>query len=218
MTPARRKSRSGRPVGRRRRPHPRGIRPSSRTFHVAGGPAALDFYKKAFGAKELARQVTPDGKLVHGRLRIGDSIVMMSDVFPGAGVASPAAVGTDDRYPAPLFEERRRALGPRRSHRREGDNAAREPVLGRAVRAPARPVRPPLVALDAGEDRPGPRRPRSRRTRWPRSLPASTRTRNRRSRTSGPVRPPRWGAAQPVRMARPGTEGGGSSDVDSTGS
>ncbi|MGB6500828.1 MAG: VOC family protein [Thermoplasmata archaeon] len=95
MTPARRKSRSrsARPAGGIS-PIPPGYPTIIPYLAVAGGTAALDFYKKAFGAKELARQVTPDGKLVHGRLRIGDSIVMMSDVFPGAGVASPAAVGT----------------------------------------------------------------------------------------------------------------------------
>jgi PhnB protein len=61
---------------------------------VQGGTAALEFYQKAFGAKLLVRNTTPDGKLIHGRLRIGNSIVMLSDVFPGAGVASPATVGT----------------------------------------------------------------------------------------------------------------------------
>ncbi len=61
---------------------------------VQGGVAALEFYRKAFGAKELARQLTPDGKLIHGRLRIGRSILMVSDVFPGADVAAPATVGT----------------------------------------------------------------------------------------------------------------------------
>jgi PhnB protein len=61
---------------------------------VSGGTAALEFYKKAFGAKELVRNTTPDGKLIHGRLKIGTSILMLSDVFPGAGVASPASVGT----------------------------------------------------------------------------------------------------------------------------
>jgi PhnB protein len=61
---------------------------------VNGGVAALDFYQKAFGAKVLAREVTPDGKLVHGRLRVGDSIFMVSDVFPGGHVAAPSSVGT----------------------------------------------------------------------------------------------------------------------------
>ena len=61
---------------------------------VSHGVAALEFYAKAFGAKELVRNTTPDGKLIHGRLKIGTSIVMLSDVFPGSGVASPATVGT----------------------------------------------------------------------------------------------------------------------------
>lgn len=61
---------------------------------VARGVEALEFYKKAFGAKELARQLSPNGKLIHGRLRIGDSIVMLSDVFPGADTAAPSSVGT----------------------------------------------------------------------------------------------------------------------------
>lgn len=61
---------------------------------VVGGVAALEFYQKAFGAKELQRQVTPDGKLVHGRIRIGDSIVMLSDVFPGSDRVAPSNLGT----------------------------------------------------------------------------------------------------------------------------
>jgi PhnB protein len=61
---------------------------------VTEGVEALEFYVKAFGAKELVRNLAPDGKLIHGRLRIGRSIVMLSDVFPGADTASPATVGT----------------------------------------------------------------------------------------------------------------------------
>jgi PhnB protein len=54
----------------------------------------MSFYIEAFGAKEITRQETPNGKLVHGRLRIGDSIVMLSDVFPGASTQSPSSAGT----------------------------------------------------------------------------------------------------------------------------
>jgi uncharacterized glyoxalase superfamily protein PhnB len=61
---------------------------------VADGVAALDFYEKAFGAKVQARELTPDGKLIHGRLRIGDAILMLSDVFPGSDVTAPSTVGT----------------------------------------------------------------------------------------------------------------------------
>ena len=61
---------------------------------VVGGTAAIEFYKKAFGARELARQLTPDGRVIHARLKIGDSIVMLSDVFEGSDRTAPSAVGT----------------------------------------------------------------------------------------------------------------------------
>jgi PhnB protein len=61
---------------------------------VQEGTAALEFYRSAFGARVLQRNTTPDGKLIHGRIRLGNSVIMLSDVFPGADVASPATVGT----------------------------------------------------------------------------------------------------------------------------
>jgi PhnB protein len=56
--------------------------------------AALDFYKKAFGASELQREVTPEGRLIHGRLKIGDSIIMVSEEFLGGGTSAPITAGT----------------------------------------------------------------------------------------------------------------------------
>ena len=44
---------------------------------------AIDWYKKAFGAEEVARSPGPDGKLMHAEIRIGDSRVMMSDAVMG---------------------------------------------------------------------------------------------------------------------------------------
>lgn len=75
-------------------PVPPGYPPVIPYLAVQGGTDALEFYQKAFGAKVLARTTTPDGKLIHGRLRIGSSIIMLSDVFPGSDTASPATVGT----------------------------------------------------------------------------------------------------------------------------
>ena len=44
---------------------------------------AIEFYKKAFGAEEIARMAGPDEKFVmHAELKIGDSIVMLGDEFP----------------------------------------------------------------------------------------------------------------------------------------
>ena len=64
-------------------PIPKGFRTVTPYLSIEGASTAIDWYKKAFGAKELYREPTPDGKLMHARIRIGDSIVMMSDIFPG---------------------------------------------------------------------------------------------------------------------------------------
>jgi len=60
---------------------------------VRGGLEAIEFYKKAFGARELSRETTPDGRLISGRLRIGSSVLMLSDVFEGDDVISPSSAG-----------------------------------------------------------------------------------------------------------------------------
>ena len=43
---------------------------------------AIDFYKEAFGAEEILRMPGPGGKIVHAEIRVGDSIIMMSDEMP----------------------------------------------------------------------------------------------------------------------------------------
>ena len=54
----------------------------------------IDWYKKALGAQEVTRAVGPDGKIMHAELRIGDSVVMLSDEFPGMSSArAPKALG-----------------------------------------------------------------------------------------------------------------------------
>jgi PhnB protein len=55
--------------------------------------AAIDYYKQAFGAKERVRMDTPDGKVGHAELEIGDSLVMLSDEFPQGSTRSPKELG-----------------------------------------------------------------------------------------------------------------------------
>jgi PhnB protein len=50
---------------------------------------AIEFYKKAFGAKERMRMPTPDGKIGHAELQIGDSIFFLGDEFPQMGTVAP---------------------------------------------------------------------------------------------------------------------------------
>ena len=54
---------------------------------------AIEFYKKAFGAHEVMRMDAPGGKIGHAELRIGDSVVMLADEFPGMGNRSPKSLG-----------------------------------------------------------------------------------------------------------------------------
>ncbi len=75
-------------------PIPAGFRTVTPYLAIDGAARALEFYKNAFGAKELTREATPDGKIVHATIRIGDSLVMMSDIFPGAMTKSPLELGT----------------------------------------------------------------------------------------------------------------------------
>jgi len=56
---------------------------------VHDAPAALDFYQRAFDAKELGRMNAPNGKVAHAEIKIGDSIVMLSDEMPEMGAQSP---------------------------------------------------------------------------------------------------------------------------------
>ena len=60
---------------------------------VRGGVKAIDFYKAAFGAKELMRLEMPDKRLGHAEIQIGDSIIMLADENPEMGVKSPEAFG-----------------------------------------------------------------------------------------------------------------------------
>ena len=53
---------------------------------------AIDFYKRAFGARELSRMDGPSGKIGHAEITIGDSRIMMCDEMPGADSRSPQAL------------------------------------------------------------------------------------------------------------------------------
>ena len=62
-----------------------------------GAAKAIDFYKEAFGAEEIARAPAPGSdKLIHALIRIGDSLVMLVDDFPeftGGKASHPHALG-----------------------------------------------------------------------------------------------------------------------------
>ena len=59
---------------------------------VRDAAKAIEFYKKAFNATETFRMNAPDGKIGHAEMKIGDSVVMLSDENPQGGCASPTAL------------------------------------------------------------------------------------------------------------------------------
>ena len=74
-------------------PVPDGYHTVSPYLAVEDAATAIDYYKKAFGATERVRMETPDGKIGHAELEIGDSIVMLADPFPQASTKPPHELG-----------------------------------------------------------------------------------------------------------------------------
>lgn len=75
-------------------PIPKGMHTVTPHIVVRNAANAIEFYKQAFGAKELHRMYMPDGKtIMHAAIRIGDSVIMMADEFPDMGTRSPQAIG-----------------------------------------------------------------------------------------------------------------------------
>lgn len=58
-----------------------------------GAAKAIDFYKAAFGAEEVARFPEPDGRLGHAEFRIGETTLFISDEFPDFNARSPHTLG-----------------------------------------------------------------------------------------------------------------------------
>lgn len=70
-------------------------RPKSVTayFCVKGAAEAIEFYKKAFGAKQTLRLENPDGKIAHAEIRIGETALMLADEWPDFGALGPVSIG-----------------------------------------------------------------------------------------------------------------------------
>jgi PhnB protein len=60
---------------------------------IKGAAAAVDYYKKAFGAVETVRMSQPDGRVGHAEVKIGDAVVMLADEFPEMNIVSPVTLG-----------------------------------------------------------------------------------------------------------------------------
>jgi len=75
------------------KPIPEGYHTLTPFLTVRDAVRAIEFYKQAFGAEERGVMKGPDGKVMHAELKIGDSIIMLSDEFPDYGALSPQTSG-----------------------------------------------------------------------------------------------------------------------------
>lgn len=75
------------------KPIPNGYRSITPYLAVRQAAEAIEFYRRAFGAKERMRIGAPDGKVGHAELEIGDSVVMLADEVPDMEFFGPASIG-----------------------------------------------------------------------------------------------------------------------------
>jgi PhnB protein len=75
------------------KPVPEGYHTVSAYLAVDDAERAIEYYTKAFGAKEVVRMSAPGGKIGHAELEIGDSRIMLSDPFPQASTRPPKDLG-----------------------------------------------------------------------------------------------------------------------------
>lgn len=80
-------------------PIPQGLHAVTPSLTCKNAAQAIDHYKKAFGATERSRFASPDGRVMHAELQIGDSVVFLSDEFPGMSAApAPGSLPSQSIY------------------------------------------------------------------------------------------------------------------------
>ena len=78
-------------------PIPKGAHTITPTLTIKDCGSAIEFYKRAFGAEEVSRYPTPDGRSIwHAELRLGDSTLFVNEEMPESVGRAP----TPDR-PSP---------------------------------------------------------------------------------------------------------------------
>jgi PhnB protein len=75
------------------KPIPEGYPAVTPYLVIKGAGAAIDYYKKVFGATERMRMDAPGGTIGHAEMEIGGSLIMLADEFPDMGFRGPKALG-----------------------------------------------------------------------------------------------------------------------------
>jgi len=77
------------------KPIPDGFHTLTPHIIVQDAAKAIEFYKKAFGAQEMSRHMTPDGKgVMHAQVKIGNSMLMLGTEFPPTCLSPKSRGGT----------------------------------------------------------------------------------------------------------------------------
>ena len=80
-------------MGKPGKPVPEGFHTVTPHLTMKNAGEAIEFYRKAFGAEEIARMPGPGGSVMHAEIRIGDSPIMLNDEFPEHGARGPKTIG-----------------------------------------------------------------------------------------------------------------------------
>lgn len=75
------------------KPVPEGYHTATPYLIARGAAEAIEFCRKAFGARELMRFADPAGKIGHAEIQIGDSRIMIADEYPEMGFRGPQTLG-----------------------------------------------------------------------------------------------------------------------------
>jgi len=75
------------------KPIPDGYNTATRYLSISGAKDAIEFYKLAFGATEVFRLNTPTGDIAHAEIKIGDSLIMLSEPSEDSPMPSPDTLG-----------------------------------------------------------------------------------------------------------------------------
>ena len=93
------------------KPIPEGYYALTPSLAVDNAEKAIEFYKRAFGAKERMRMLAPGGTIGHAELEIGDSVLMLADPLPQS-IFTPAIKATSGHDENISFEEMCKRAGP----------------------------------------------------------------------------------------------------------
>ena len=93
MKKAKRSKAKARPAAKRVPPIQKGYHEVTPYLCIQGAAAALEFYKKGLGAKELMRMAGPDGRIGHAEIAIGASRIMLADENPAINFLAPPSRG-----------------------------------------------------------------------------------------------------------------------------